>query len=104
MHLKISDPSRKLYGIGFPSVVPPATLTQCLKPMVVMSFSSDGKSSVLDSPENLKTLQYIQSLVEQGAAPVGSTGADTDNLMLAGQMGIYCGGPWLISGLKEARD
>lgn len=22
--------------------------------------------------------------------------------MLAGQMGIYCGGPWLISGLKEA--
>ena len=65
-------------------------------------FSSDGKSSVLDSPENLKTLQYIQSLVEQGAAPVGSTGADTDNLMLAGQMGIYCGGPWLISGLKEA--
>ncbi len=32
---------------------------------------------------------------------MGSTGADTDNLMLAGQLGIYMSGPWLINGLKE---
>ena len=100
--LKISDPSRKLYGIGFPISGAPCYFDAMYKANGGDVFSSDGKSSVLDSPENLKTLQYIQSLVEQGAAPVGSTGADTDNLMLAGQMGIYCGGPWLISGLKEA--
>ena len=65
-------------------------------------FSEDGKSSVVNSPENLKTLQYIKDLAKNGDTPIGSTGADTDNLMLAGQMGIYCGGPWLVSGLKEA--
>ncbi len=100
--LKISDPSRKLYGIGFPISGAPCYFDAMFKSNGGDVFSADGKSSVLDSPENLKTLQYIQNLVNQGAAPVGSTGADTDNLMLAGQMGIYCGGPWLISGLKEA--
>lgn len=100
--VKIADPSRKLYGIGFPVSGAPCYFDAMFKANGGDVFAADGKSSVLDSQENLKTLQYIQNLVNQGVAPVGSTGADTDNLMLAGQMGIYCGGPWLISGLKEA--
>lgn len=100
--LRISDPSKKIYGIGFPISGAPCYFNAMFKSNGGDVYSEDGKTSALDSGENLKTLQYIQELVKKEAAPVGSTGADTDNLMLAGQMGIYCGGPWLISGLKEA--
>lgn len=99
---KITDPSKKIYGIGLPVSGAPCYFDAMFKANGGEVFSEDGTSSVVNSPENLKTLEYIQELAKNGDTPVGSTGADTDNLMLAGQMGIYCGGPWLISGLKEA--
>ncbi|WMC91573.1 ABC transporter substrate-binding protein [Kineothrix sp. MB12-C1] len=99
---KVADPSRKIYGVGFPISGAPSYFNAMFKANGGDVFSEDGTKSVLDSAENLKTLEYIQGLVKEGYAPVGSTGADTDNLMLAGQMGIYCSGPWLINGLREA--
>ena len=99
---KITDSSKKIYGVGFPVSGAPCYFNAMFKSNGGDVVSEDGKSSVVNSPENLKTLQYIQDLAKNGDTPIGSTGADTDNLMLAGQMGIYCGGPWLVSGLKEA--
>jgi len=98
---KITNTSKKIYGVGFPISGAPCYFDAMFKSNGGDVVSKDGKSSVLDSPENLKTLQYIQDLVKAGNAPKGATGADTDNLMLAGQLGIYCSGPWLVSGLKE---
>ncbi|WP_099469892.1 ABC transporter substrate-binding protein [Konateibacter massiliensis] len=98
---KITDNSKKIYGVGLPVSGAPCYFDAMFKSNGGDVVSEDGKSSILDSPENLKTLQYIQDLVTAGYAPKGATGADTDNLMLAGQLGIYCSGPWLVSGLKE---
>lgn len=98
---KITDSSKKIYGVGFPISGAPCYFDAMFKANGGDVVSEDGKTSILDSPENLKTLQYIQNLVTEKNAPKGATGADTDNLMLAGQLGIYCSGPWLVSGLKE---
>lgn len=98
---KITDPSKKIFGIGFPVSGAPCYFDAMFKSNGGDVFDADGTASVLDSEANLKTLEYIQKLAKDGCSPVGSTGADTDNLMLAGQLGIYCGGPWLISGLRE---
>lgn len=98
---KITDDSKKIYGVGFPISGAPCYFDAMFKSNGGDVVSEDGKTSILDSAENLETLQYIQDLVTSGNAPKGATGADTDNLMLAGQLGIYCSGPWLVSGLKE---
>ena len=98
---KIANASKKIYGVGFPISGAPCYFDAMFKSNGGDVVSEDGKSSVLNSAENLKTLQYIQDLVKTGTAPKGATGADTDNLMLAGQLGIYCNGPWLVNGLKE---
>lgn len=98
---KITDNSKKIYGVGLPVSGAPCYFDAMFKSNGGDVVSKDGKSSILNSPENLATLQYIQDLVKAGYAPKGATGADTDNLMLAGQLGIYCSGPWLVSGLKE---
>ncbi len=47
--LKISDPSRKLYGIGFPISGAPCYFDAMFKSNGGDVFSADGKSSVLDS-------------------------------------------------------
>lgn len=98
---KITDNSKKIYGVGLPVSGAPCYFDAMFAANGGSVFSEDGKSSELDSEENLKTLQYIQDLAKKGYTPTGSTGADTDNLMLAGQLGIYMSGPWLINGLKE---
>jgi multiple sugar transport system substrate-binding protein len=98
---QITDSAKKVYGVGFPVSGAPCYFDAMFKSNGGDVVSADGKTSVLDSPENLKTLQFIQKMATDGYAPIGATGADTDNLMLAGQLGIYCSGPWLVNGLKE---
>lgn len=98
---KITDSTKKIYGVGLPISGAPCYFDAMFKSNGGDVVSEDGTASILDSEENAKTLQYIQDLANNGYTPKGSTGADTDNLMLAGQLGIYCSGPWLVSGLKE---
>ncbi|MDD2972355.1 MAG: ABC transporter substrate-binding protein [Lachnospiraceae bacterium] len=98
---KITDSSKKIYGVGFPVSGAPCYFDAMFKSNGGDVVTENGTASALDSEANLKTLQYIQELVSAGYAPKGATGADTDNLMLADQLGIYCSGPWLVNGLKE---
>lgn len=98
---KITDSSKKIYGVGLPVSGAPCYFNAMFKANGADVISEDGTSSVLDSAESLKTLEYIQKLAADGYSPKGATGADTDNLMLAGQLGIYCSGPWLVNGLNE---
>lgn len=54
------------------------------------------------SPETLKTLQDIQKLIHvDKAGPESISGAEMDNVMNAGQLGIELNGPWLNNGLKK---
>lgn len=98
---KLTDKSKKVYGVGLPISGAPCYFDAMFKSNGGDVISEDGKTSVLDSDANTKTLQYIQDLANKGYTPKGATGADTDNLMLAGQLGMYCSGPWLVNGLKE---
>ncbi len=98
---QITDPDRNVYGVGF-----------CVSGGVSwfnsMFLSNGGeildvgeKKSLLNSEENLKTLQYIQAVVENGDSPVGNTGADLDNLMMADRLGMVINGPWMVAGLRS---
>lgn len=98
---KITNPDKNVYGMGF-----------CVAGGVSWfdsMFMSNGgdvidlaaKKSILDSDENVKTLQYVQDFVNEGFAPKGTTGADLDNLMMADQLGMVINGPWMVAGLNE---
>ena len=64
-------------------------------------FDTENMKSVLDSPENLETLKWIQDIAQKGFTPANNTGADLDNIMMADQLGMYVNGPWLSTGLRD---
>jgi multiple sugar transport system substrate-binding protein len=98
---KITDPSKKIYGYTIP-------INYSCGYYLAQFWSKGGDfydpstmKSVIDSPANLKTLQWMQNMANKGYTPKGATGPDTENLMNAGQAGMTIGGPWMINGLKE---
>lgn len=65
-------------------------------------LSSNQKKSALTSDATKKSLDYLQDLIYTSkVGPKNISGAEADNLMLAGSVGIYINGPWLNSGLKK---
>lgn len=102
MAVKLTDPSKKQYGFGMPVSGAPSYFLSLFYANGGEVIDVDNQKSLLDSPENLKTLEFIQDLAyNKKVSPVGGTGGDLDNLMFAGKLGIYANGPWLINGLKE---
>lgn len=58
---------------------------------------------VIDSPENLKTLEYWADAVQNAKiSPTGLTGVNGDELFKSGKVAMTFGGPWLASVAKEA--
>ncbi len=65
-------------------------------------IDADGKV-VIDSPENLATLQYWAAAVkDKKISPTGLDGVGADNLYKAGKVAMTFGGPWLASISKES--
>ena len=62
----------------------------------------DKGCSVLDSPANIESLSTWAGLVQDGVAPVGLTGAESDALFSAGKAAMQLNGPWAAAGYKEA--
>lgn len=62
---------------------------------------ADG-CSVLDSAANIKSLTAWAKLVQDGNAPVGLTGAESDSLFSAGQAAMQLNGPWAAAGYTDA--
>ena len=63
-------------------------------------LSKNEKKSAFKSDETKKSLDYLQNLIHKnGVGPENISGAEADNLMLAGSLGIYINGPWLNAGL-----
>ena len=100
---KISDPSKEQYGFGIAS-----TGNQCHVNITNFLWSNGGDwlngsqtEAVCDSPEMREVLTMLQAFAQNGDTPVGMTGADLDNLLMAGKLGMYIQGPWLINGCKN---
>ncbi|NLL70639.1 MAG: ABC transporter substrate-binding protein [Epulopiscium sp.] len=97
----ITNPDKNVFGVGLP--------VSGAVPWFSSLFLSNGgeildvenKKSLLDNEANLKSLQFIQEIVNARYSPKGSTGADLDNLMMADQLGMVINGPWMVNGLRE---
>lgn len=98
--IKLTDPRKNQYGFGMP-----------IEGVYWFSFiwNNGGelfdlatKKSLLDSPQNIKTIEWIQDLaLKHKVTPRGATGPDLDNLLMSGQLAMYINGPWLINGLRK---
>ena len=62
---------------------------------------ADG-CSVLGSAANIESLTTWAGLVQDGVAPVGLTGAESDALFSAGQAAMQLNGPWAAPGYTSA--
>lgn len=100
--VKITDPGQNRFGLGLPVKGSPAYFVPFIKGNGGDFVDTQNLKSVLNSPENIETLTWLQDLVvNKKVSPVGATGADMDKLMLSGQMGMFITGPWLVGGLRE---
>lgn len=64
-------------------------------------LSEDYTKSEFASSQNLEILKAIQQMiVTDGVGPQAVAGSEADNLMNAGQLGLFINGPWLNNGLQ----
>jgi ABC-type sugar transport system, periplasmic component len=100
--VKLTDPAKNRFGLGLPVKGSPAYFVPFIKGNGGDFVDTENLKSVLNSPENIATLTWLQDLVvNKKVSPAGATGADMDKLMLSGQMGMFITGPWLVGGLRE---
>ena len=65
-------------------------------------INEDATQNLLNSEENIATLEWIQKLAtEDGVSPEGLTAADADTMFQSGQLAMYTSGPWNINGLTQ---
>ena len=57
--------------------------------------------NLLNSSENVATLEWIQSLYQAGVSPDGATSSDIDTMFQSGQLAMCMAGPWNINALNE---
>ncbi|MCI1882175.1 MAG: ABC transporter substrate-binding protein [Sporolactobacillus sp.] len=63
-------------------------------------LSKDQKKAEFSSSATKKVLDQLQKLIyKEKVGPKSISGAEADNLMLAGSLSIYINGPWLNAGL-----
>jgi multiple sugar transport system substrate-binding protein len=97
----LTDPSINQYGLALPVKGAPQYWTSFFWNNGGELFNLETKESLLNSPENIATLEWIDDLAEKGVSPIGSTGAELDNLFMSGKLGMVINGPWLINGIKS---
>lgn len=98
---KITNPDKNVYGIGFCVSGGVSWFNSLFLANGGEIIDVANKKSLLDSPANLASLEYVQNMANNGYTPKGNTGADLDNLMMADQLGMVINGPWMVNGLKE---
>lgn len=95
-----TDISKNQYGIGLP--VDYGYYCSYLWANGGDVISSDGTANLLNSDENISTLEWIQKLAnEDKVSPAGLTAAEADTMFQSGQLAMYTSGPWNINGLNE---
>lgn len=100
--VKLTNAKKNQYGLGLPVKGAPQYWTSFLWNNGGEIFDAAAKKSLLNSTANINTLKWLQDLaVNKKVTPKEASGADTDNLFMSGQLGMYINGPWLINGLKN---
>ncbi|MBD2869435.1 ABC transporter substrate-binding protein [Paenibacillus arenilitoris] len=100
--VKLTDPSKNRYGIGFPSSGAPAYYASFIIGNGGSVVDEAGKKSALNSQQNIDTFKWLQDLVvDKKVSPVGAASADLEKMMQSGQMAMYINGPWMVPSLKS---
>lgn len=96
---KLTDSSKNQFGLALPTSV---TYMQFLWANGGDADDPSTNQNLLDSEENLKTLEWLQDLVvNKKVSPENITGSEADTMLQAGQIAMYMSGPWQINGLRE---
>jgi len=64
-------------------------------------LNGEQTEAACNSPEMIEVLKMLRDFAVSGVTPVGMSGAELDNLLMAGQLGWYINGPWLINGCRQ---
>jgi multiple sugar transport system substrate-binding protein len=92
------DGTPEQYGVVLPDH---ATVANGLWPSLFYGNGGDivegGDTAVIDSPENLETLEFWQDAIVNGKiSPTGVDGIEADGIFSAGQAAMTIGGPWMV--------
>ena len=100
--VKLTDASKNQYGFLMPIKGAPQYYSMFVWGNGGDMVDANAKQSVLNTPENVKTFQWLADLaVNKKVTPKGLNGVETDKLFLSGKAGMYITGPWLAAGLKS---
>lgn len=97
----LTDFSNNQYGLALPVKGAPQYWTSFFWNNGGELFDLKTKKSMLNSPENIATLEWLDDLAAKGVSPIGATGAELDNLFMSGKLAMTINGPWLINGIKS---
>ncbi len=95
---KLTDKSKEQYGFGI--ATGSSNITNFLWSNGGDWLNNEQTKAVCNSKETIEVLTMLQGFAKDGHTPVGMSGADMDNLLLSGRLGMYINGPWLINGLR----
>lgn len=96
--VKLTNPEKNQFGLALPTSV---TYMQFLWANGGDANDPATNTNLLDSEENLKTLEWLQDLtVNKKVSPSSITGPEADTMLQAGQIAMYMSGPWQINGLR----
>lgn len=97
--VKLTNPEKNQFGLALPTSV---TYMQFLWANGGDADDPSTNTNLLNSEENLKTLEWLQDLtVNKKVSPSSITGPEADTMLQAGQIAMYMSGPWQINGLRE---
>lgn len=96
--VKLTDASKNQFGLALPNN---AVYMQFLWANGGDADDPATKTNLLNSEENLKTLEWLQDLtMNKKVSPENLTGSDADTMLQAGRIAMYMSGPWQINGLR----
>ena len=99
---KLTIPEKNQYGFGMAVKGAPQYWTSFFWNNGGEIFDLAQKKSLLNALENIKTLEWMQDLaINKKVTPSGAGGAEIDNLLMSGKLGMVINGPWLVNGLKS---
>jgi multiple sugar transport system substrate-binding protein len=96
---KNGDGKPEQYGVALPDH---ATVANGLWPTLFYGnggqIVEDGKTAVIDSPENAQTIEFWRkAIVDDKISPTGLDGIKSDQLFSSGKAAMTVGGPWMAS-------
>lgn len=97
------DGTPEQYGVALPDH---ATVANGLWPTLFYGnggqIVEDGKTAVIDSPQNAETIEFWRgAVVNDKISPTGLDGIKSDQLFSSGKAAMTVGGPWMASIAKD---